>query len=150
MNSYNGFLPAQRNRALRWIKAEYAAGRRQRHTVCQGCGQDRGVIGGHSEDYSEPFGDHIGAYGLCYTCHMMVHNRFQHPGAWDRYRAAVRKGLMFEPFRTRNFGKFCALFLGPEIRANASMRLFPCPLVLDEIAARPVPDQAAPLYGDGE
>ena len=109
-----------------------------------GCGQDRGVIGGHSEDYGEPFDDHIGAFGLCYCCSMMVHCRFRYPDAWDRYRAAVRKGAIFEPFIKQDFARFRALFLGPEIRASARLRLFPCPLVLDEIAARPILDPAAP------
>ncbi len=144
MNSYNGFSPAQQDRALAWLKGEYAAGRRQPPKVCDGCGQDLGIIEAHSEDYSEPFGDHIGAFGFCYTCRMMLYHRFENPGAWDRYRAEVRRGVIFEPFRRRNLARFRELFLGPAIKAQAGMRLFPCPLALDEIAARPDPDR-----GDG-
>jgi hypothetical protein len=61
VNSYNGFTPQQRAHALRGLNREYAAGRRQRPTSCDACGQTEGVIEPHSEDYSEPFGDHIGA-----------------------------------------------------------------------------------------
>jgi hypothetical protein len=75
MGPYNGFSAAQRQRALAWVKKQYAAGTRQRPTRCDACSQDRGIIERHSEDYSEPFGDHIGAYALCFTCHMMVHAR---------------------------------------------------------------------------
>ncbi|TPW00438.1 MAG: hypothetical protein USCAAHI_00115 [Beijerinckiaceae bacterium] len=44
MNSYNNFSPAQRMRALRWLRAEYAAGRRHPPLVCDACGQTEGVI----------------------------------------------------------------------------------------------------------
>ena len=65
MNPYNGFSPVQRVQALRWLKGEYAARRRQRPTSCDGCGQTEGIIQAHSEDYGQPFGDHIGAFGFC-------------------------------------------------------------------------------------
>src|ERR1700737_880157 len=39
----------------------------------------------HSENYSEPFGDHIGEHGLCYRCHQMIHNRFRHAETWAIY-----------------------------------------------------------------
>lgn len=92
MNSYNGFSPAQRSRALRWLNAEYAAGRRTRPERCDACGQTAGALQAHSEDYSEPFGAHIGEHGLCYVCHMMIHCRFSAPGPWERYRRHVRSG----------------------------------------------------------
>jgi hypothetical protein len=58
MKSYRGFSPAERLRSLQWLHAESAAGRRQRPTVCESCGQTKGVIETHNEDYSFPFGDH--------------------------------------------------------------------------------------------
>ena len=39
-------------RALRWLKGEYAAGRRHPPLVCDACDQDEGPIEAHSEDYS--------------------------------------------------------------------------------------------------
>jgi hypothetical protein len=92
MNPYNGFTSAERTRALNWLKGEYAAGRRRRPIVCDACGQTEGPIEAHSEDYSFPYGDHIGQYGVCYRCHMMIHCRFKNPGAWADYKAAVRDG----------------------------------------------------------
>ena len=89
MNPYNGFSPAQRARALSWLKREYAAGRRSPPTTCDGCGRTEGIIEAHSEDYSQPFGDHIGRYGFCYRCHMMLHSRVRAPEAWARYKAEL-------------------------------------------------------------
>lgn len=103
MNSYNGFSPNERTKALRWLRAEYAAGRRTPPIVCEVCTQAEGIIEAHSEDYSEPFGPHIGAHGLCYRCHMMLHCRFKNREAWEVYKAHIREGRVFAPLRTRNF-----------------------------------------------
>ncbi len=133
MNSYNGFSPKQRYRALDWLKAEYKAGRRHRPRVCDACGQTEGVIEPHSEDYSEPFGDHIGAFGLCYRCHMMIHCRFRNRQVWDAYRQAVREGKRFQALHTRNFPE-----VGKQLRGEAvPFEVGPPPtrLVLDEIDA---------------
>jgi hypothetical protein len=111
MSDYNGFTGQQRTKALRWLNREYAAGRRVRPTVCDGCGQTAGIIEAHSEDYSEPFGDHIGRFGFCYRCHMMLHNRLNAPEAWERYKAAIVAGTRFQPFLTRNWYGFRAQHL---------------------------------------
>lgn len=92
MKAYNGFPPEQRERALRWLNAEYAAGRRTRPTRCDACTQDEGYFQAHSEDYSAPFGANIGEHGLCYFCHMLIHCRFSAPQAWARYRTRIRSG----------------------------------------------------------
>lgn len=105
MNSYNGFSPQQRLRALAWLKREYAAGRRVRPTACDACGQTVGMIEPHSEDYSEPFGDHIGAFGFCYRCHMMLHCRFSARAAWLAYLDAIKRGFRAVALLTRNFGQ---------------------------------------------
>jgi hypothetical protein len=93
-------------RAHRWLRAEYAAGRRKPPLSCDACGQTEGVIQAHAEDYSEPFGPHIDQYGLCYRCHMMVHCRFNNEDAWQAYKQQVRDGRVFEPIG-RNFWLFC-------------------------------------------
>jgi len=106
MNAYNGFKPALRFKALQWLKGEVAGGRRSNPVKCGCCGQTKGIIEAHSEDYSEPFGDNIGKYGLCYRCHMMIHCRFKHKGAWNVYRAQVLSGMQFEPMYARDFRRF--------------------------------------------
>jgi hypothetical protein len=106
MKSYNGFTPTQRMKALGWLKEEWAAGRRVKGTACDACGQTEGRIDAHSEDYSAPYGDHIGKYTFCYRCHMMIHCRFRNKDAWYQYRKDIKEGKMFEPI-WNNFPLFC-------------------------------------------
>jgi hypothetical protein len=111
LNHYNGFTPYQRTKAYRWLKREYADGRRSPPTSCDGCGQTEGIIEAHSEDYSEPYGDHIGQFGFCYRCHMMLHNRIRAPEVWTRYKAEVAAGVTFTPFLVRDWWSFRAQHL---------------------------------------
>jgi len=113
MNSYNGFSGEQRERALAWFKAEKRAGRRDDPVRCDACGQGLGLMQAHSEDYSEPFGDHIGRFGLCYACHMMIHCRFRNPAAWESYCYAVVDlgGMLQAPFHANDFQRFTTRML---------------------------------------
>jgi hypothetical protein len=90
LKTYNGFDHDQRMKGYRWLQREYAAGRRAHPTVCDACGQADGPIDAHSESYAEPFGDHIGRFGLCYRCHMAIHTRFNNPEAWEAYSTMWR------------------------------------------------------------
>jgi len=113
MNSYNGFSPTQRTTALRWLNGEYAAGRRTRPTSCDVCGQTRGLLQAHSEDYSgPPFGDNIGAFGLCYRCHMIIHCRFGNPWAFERYAQSLELGQVWPPTR-QDWGEVKRMLAGP-------------------------------------
>ena len=102
MKSYNGFDPKQRMEAFRWLQDQIAQGLREQPDTCQSCGQTLGRIMHHSEDYSKPFGPHIGAYIVCWRCHMMIHCRYQSFKGWECYRSELREGLRFAP--TANFG----------------------------------------------
>ena len=135
MNPYNGFSPQQRLRALAWINRKYSLGLRQRPVECDACGQREGIIDAHSEDYSEPHGDHIGAYSFCYTCHMMIHCRFKAPAAWAIYRDAVAEGATFPPLATRNFFAIKRYYLGEAALPTPRMRPAPARKVLHEIEA---------------
>lgn len=106
MKGYNGFSPQQRTRALRWLRQEEAAGRRRRPTRCEACGQTRGVVDSHSEDYSDPFGPHIGRFALCFRCHMIVHCRFSSPASFEVYEEALREGVRFPAMTRRDFQRF--------------------------------------------
>jgi hypothetical protein len=119
--------------AYRWAMAEQAAGRRVTPGECDACGQTEGLIERHSEDYSAPFGDHIGRHGLCYTCHMMVHCRVRSPEAWRPYRDAVRAGAVFKPFHGRAFNAFAAAFLRGTLPAPARWRAGRADTLLDQI-----------------
>lgn len=110
VNSYNGFPPEQRFKALRWYQGEVAAGRRQRPTVCDLCGNG-GVVDAHSEDYSDPFGEQTGKYALCYACHMMIHCRFTAPTKWRRYVAELKQGKRPVVFWSRSWDTFKSGYL---------------------------------------
>lgn len=143
MKSYNGFTATERMRGYNWLKEQIARGTRTRAKQCDCCGQTRGILELHSEDYSEPHGDHIGAYELCYVCHMVIHCRDSNPAAWERYKAMIRAGLRVRPFRTRDFQAFCVAVLRgptrPELQEPANDA---DPAVFDAIeAAQPFPRQ---------
>ncbi len=104
MKFYNGFSPAQRLKALKWLRNEQAHGRRQsKPKVCMACGQTEGLLQEHSEDYSEPFGSHIGSYEFCYRCHITLHCRFSSHTAWEKYKEFLRAGYRWEPIHGSNF-----------------------------------------------
>jgi hypothetical protein len=113
MRSYNSFPPEARERAQRWLRAEWTSGRLARPSTCCACGQNKGIIDAHAEDYSEPYGAGVtDEFHLCFTCHMMVHCRFRNRAAWDRYRQVIAKGGHFEPVFKRDFGRFAKHYLG--------------------------------------
>lgn len=137
MKAYNGFTPAQRMKAQRWLNAQWASGALVRPTVCCACGQPHGIIDAHAEDYSEPFRAGVtDAYHLCFRCHMMVHCRYRALFAWQRYKRAIATGIRYAGFKSRNFPVFASQHLDddcswpePEFAGDPPMRR-----VLDEIA----------------
>ncbi len=115
MNFYNGFSPNQRVKALNWSKAERAAGKRKlKADKCMACGQTHGLIQFHSEDYSEPFGPHIGAYEFCYRCHIVLHCRHRNLNGWERYKMLLRFGFSWVPMFTPNFQRIQSTLNGTE------------------------------------
>lgn len=107
MNHYNGFSPAQRNKAQAWLNKQWSTGLLARPISCHACTQDKGIIDAHAEDYSEPFTKgKTDQYHLCFRCHMAVHCRFRNPNAFARYKNEVYAGTVYEPFYTRDFFTF--------------------------------------------
>ncbi len=96
-NSYNGFTWSQRQRAYDWLKNEWKCGRRVRPELlsCDVCGQQQGHRMAHSEDYSAPYGPHIGQWTLCYWCHMLLHCRFRAPVIFASYASMLEAGERF-------------------------------------------------------
>ena len=108
MNSYYNFSPADRYRALAWFKAQG----KPPPTSCSACGEVAGILDWHSEDYSEPYTlDKIGAFSVCYVCHMFIHCRFGAAAHWREYVQLVDQGARFAPFHARAFPSFAARFL---------------------------------------
>ena len=102
MRSYNGFSPARRMEADAWLKAGVAAGRLEPPSRCMACGETRGIIDYHAEDYSQPFtAEKLAAIPLCFRCHMMLHARFRNPARWRRYIEQLEAGAMYRPLMSR-------------------------------------------------
>ena len=107
MNSYNGYEPKERYAALAWLKKEWAKGtREQTPKCCDICGQTEGHLAYHSEDYSFPFGDHIGYFGLCYICHMMLHCRYRNPSLMKKYIEDLENHKCYEPIYGNGWQEF--------------------------------------------
>lgn len=94
MNWYNGFSPKCRLIAFAWYKSALSSGEIEKPTECMACRSTKKVQG-HSEDYSEPFGKHIGKYHLCWRCHMWVHKRFTNQEGWERYKRSLAFPAVF-------------------------------------------------------
>jgi hypothetical protein len=99
--SYNGFGPKIRDESYEWMKEEIRSGRVPPPNRCMACGETRGHLDYHTEDYSRPFGPHIYKYPLCFRCHMMLHIRFRSPDRWHRYIAQLERGAVYEPLMHR-------------------------------------------------
>lgn len=140
MRSYNGFSPAERRRAMRWEQRRDRDGTHPhpKPSACDACGQTEGALQRHTEDYSEPFGPHIGRFALCFLCHMMLHVRHRPECAegWDVYRAAVRAGLRGPALTTAQFGRvwaYATLSQAMPLRMGLPFAIRRVDCVLDEI-----------------
>ncbi len=124
MNSYNGFTPSQRSKAGRWLRKHWEEGTLERPMQCEACEQ-RGVVDAHAEDYSEPYGPHVGEFPLCYACHMMLHCRFRSPDHWESYMHQVDAGRQPARFETRHWHRFQRLYLHspPELQRREELPL---------------------------
>ncbi len=103
MKTYNGFTPAQRRRAGTWLRRQWESGERARPTVCCACGGG-GIVDGHCEDYSEPYGPHIGEFPLCFVCHLVLHSREHDLERWNWYAQRVSEGRRPVEVETRSIG----------------------------------------------
>lgn len=110
--SYNGFDAEQRTRADAWYNQQKADGAIVVAAMCCTC-SSRDRVNGHTEDYSEPFGAHIGAFDLCWICHMMVHCRHRNPRRWAQYINVLEAGWYFD-WPTLDWQHFVPMFLGSE------------------------------------
>jgi hypothetical protein len=106
MKSYRGFTPLERRRARNWLRDQWRTGARRRPRACNFCGTRGGILEAHTEDYSEPFGGHIGEWAACYVCHMMIHNRHHFPGAFRGYLSILESGRRVAKFRRRDWSLF--------------------------------------------
>lgn len=94
MKPYNGFTGAERSKAWEIQKKAMAAGLIT-CTSCEMCGQDKGVLMPHLENYDEPIKEY---HSLCVECHMNLHGRFSSNGGWLSYLLKLRAGYVSIPF----------------------------------------------------
>ena len=117
MKHYNGFTGQQRAKAQEWLNGQWRAGTLKRPSRCCACGQEKGVLHAHAEDYSEPFrAGKTDQYHLCYACHMMVHCRFGRGAeAFARYADLLARGRRVLAFMTADWYGFKTSMLGSVI-----------------------------------
>lgn len=96
MNSYNGFTPEQRIKGDEIIKEAINNGTLPKlsECKCKFCGQDKGILHYHCEDYS-PKNILKDVIPVCWRCHMMIHTRFKHPLSYKLYFWEISKGVIY-------------------------------------------------------
>jgi hypothetical protein len=133
---YNGFSGRQRSRAQTWLNRQWKSGALSRPVQCVACGQSRGIIDAHAEDYSEPFAaGKTDQYHLCFTCHMMVHCRFKYPIDWRYYAGIIRQGGRYAAIYKRNIGTLKARHLSGKQPAPDELGASPQSSILHQIGA---------------
>ena len=138
MNPYNGFTGEQRLSAYEWGKLQD----RPPVVSCMACGQTEGRLERHSEDYSKPYGPHIGRWHLCFRCHRMLHMRFRLPNNFFQYRKLLIDGYSFPALHGTNnvcWKQFCG-----------EMFKLPYDRQLNLVKASPRKDVFADILRDGE
>lgn len=104
VDSYNGFLPPERERKGHAVAKALAAGRIARPAACMLCGDPAARLELHSEDYSQPYTfTPPAAYWLCRACHRNnLHKRFNESERWEAFLAHVRRGGYASELRDPN------------------------------------------------
>jgi hypothetical protein len=133
LGTYNGFSAEERGASSRWERELLRSGWK-RPTKCIACGQNRGVVDAHLEDYSQPF-EISRQIPLCYRCHIFaVHLRHRYPVQTAVYRSWVRRGFRAPALFTRNFGRLISDHVTHAALVDWQFSGVPARLVLDEIA----------------
>ena len=97
---FQGWTSEQRLASLALTKKAIASGELPKPTKCELCGQDKGIIQYHNNDYSHPT-KYLSS--LCWRCHMMLHSCRRSPEAVKKYFDAVASGKRFAPVYRHDF-----------------------------------------------
>lgn len=101
MNNYKQFSAAQREATANQTKKLISEGKwPARPTKCAHCGQDKGILEWHNEDYSHPTDFLV---GVCFRCHMIVFHSYHNPVEVEAYKNEIAAGKMYKPCFTRSF-----------------------------------------------
>ena len=77
MKEYNGFSGKERDKVAVIIRKAIQSGELPAPNKCCMCGQEKGMLHYHLEDYSKPLED---LQPICVGCHMRLHIRFDDLG----------------------------------------------------------------------
>lgn len=102
MRNYKQWTPKERMDSYKLTKKAIANGVIPPATVCNRCGQDKGIVMYHNEDYSDPI-----KYleSLCWRCHQIHHSEHINKEACDKYWEEIRNGKKYAPiYSYRAFG----------------------------------------------
>lgn len=106
MKSYNGFTAKERMEADKIQKSAIENGTFKYEKKCCICGQSKGHIMLHLENYYEPLNPEF-VKPICVECHMKLHARFKKPNAWINHLKRLRKGYISNPyFSVYNYIKY--------------------------------------------
>lgn len=98
---YKRWTDEQRNTSYYRSKQIIASGLfPAKPSVCEICGQTKGILEWHNENYDDPI-KYLA--GLCYRCHMAIHVEYRAPEAVDKYLDLIAQGFRFMPVYKRNF-----------------------------------------------
>lgn len=123
MRNYKKWSAKQRQESLKLTNKAKKMGWIQNPRKCNRCGQDKGILHLHNEDYdvtyntlSEVFNrfpisitkeelDNVNSVleEICWRCHMMHHSAYRNREAVKKYFEEVKQGKMYEPVYKHNF-----------------------------------------------
>ena len=100
MKTYKKWSPAERMVSFKKTMAAIEAGIIPKPHTCNRCGQTKGIIQYHNEDYSDPI-KYLEM--LCWRCHIIHHSVRRNPEAVRLYFEEVKSGKIFPPVFKHNF-----------------------------------------------
>jgi len=123
--NFKQWTKEERSKSGAMTRRMKAAGLIGKASKCCKCGQDKGIIQLHNEDYDTTLeigqnvvnripmsfeGDEKDRYmgallELCWTCHMILHSEHRNKTAHDNYFEAVKNGARFAPVFRHDFSE---------------------------------------------
>lgn len=93
------YTPQQRYSSLQLLKDDIKNGLYTKTNRCNRCGQDKGIIHDHVEDYEKP----REREELCWRCHMIHHSQHFAPEQCEAYWETVKAGKVWPPIFKADF-----------------------------------------------
>ncbi|QDP66238.1 MAG: hypothetical protein Unbinned805contig1001_9 [Prokaryotic dsDNA virus sp.] len=123
MRDYKGWTGKQRKESLKLTNKAKELGWIKLPTCCNRCGQTKGILQLHNEDYSVTYNvlrDALDRFPaqikksemkkvaevleeLCWRCHMIHHSTHRNPQACENYFNEIKAGKQYPPVYRHNF-----------------------------------------------